>query len=142
MKLLTLNREIFYSPVIESLKGYCLQKLAADERSRNLCVALKNSINFQLSAEVHLFVNADLITSAQASQGLKHALTEGSNGILNTGSKAQRVLQVRLLHQQLPVRNQLRCSGQQGGDTVHKLWHQTGVGVVSLTEMVCYHLGV
>lgn len=84
----------------------------------------------------------DSITSAQAGQGLQDALTEGSNGILNAGSKAQRVLQVRLLHQQLPVRHQLRCSGQQGSDTVHKFWHQTGVGVVSLTEMVCNHLGV
>lgn len=48
-------------------------------------------------------VNEDLITSAQAGHGLKDALPEGSNGILNAGSKAQRVLQVRLLHQQLPV---------------------------------------
>lgn len=68
-------------------------------------------------------MKADFITSAQTGQGLKDALTKGSNGILNAGSKAQRVLQVRLLHQQLPVGNQLRRSGQQGGDTVHKLWH-------------------
>lgn len=82
----------------------------------------------------------DFITLSQAGYGLEDTLSEGSDGVLDAGSQAKCVLYVRLLYQQLPVWSQLRCSGQQGGDTVHKLWYQAGVGVVSLTEMVGYHL--
>ncbi|TNN74532.1 hypothetical protein EYF80_015312 [Liparis tanakae] len=56
------------------------------------------------------------------------------------GAAADPLMDLRLLDQQLPVRDELRCSGQQGGDTMHKLWHQAGVGIVSLAEMVGYHL--
>lgn len=82
----------------------------------------------------------DSITFAQAGYGLQDTLSEGSDGVLNAGSQAECVLQVRLLYQQLPVRGELWRSGQQCGNAVHKLWHQAGVGVVSLTEVVGYHL--
>lgn len=82
----------------------------------------------------------DFITLAQAGHGLQDALSEGGDGVLNAGTQAERVLQVGLLHQQLPVGAELWGSGQQGGDAVHKLRHQACVGVVGLAEMVGYHL--
>lgn len=82
----------------------------------------------------------DYITLAQADYGLQDTLSEGSNGVLNAGSQAKCVLEVRLLYQQLPVWSKLWCSGQQGSDTVHKLWYEAGVGVISLTKVVGYHL--
>lgn len=86
------------------------------------------------------YVCDDFITIAQADNGLNDTLSEGTNGVLNAGSQAKCVLQVRLLDEELPVWGELRRSGQQGGDTVHKFWHKAGVGIVSLTEMVSYHL--
>lgn len=80
------------------------------------------------------------ITLAQAGYGFQDSLSEGSDGVLNAGSQTESVLKVGLLCQQLPVWGELWGSGQQGGDTVHKLWNQAGVGVIRLTEMVRHHL--
>ena len=44
------------------------------------------------------------------------------------------------LQQQFSVGGELGCSAQQGGDTVHKLWHQASVGVVSLAVVIRNHL--
>lgn len=95
------------------------------------------SLRISLTA---LYQYGDFITLSQAGYGLQDTLSEGSGGVLNAGSQAQCILEVRFLYQQLPVWSKLWRPGQQGGDTVHKLRNQASVGVVSLTEMVGYHL--
>lgn len=79
-------------------------------------------------------------TFMKAFQGLQDAPPEGSQGVLNTGTQTEHALQMRLPQQLFPVGNELRGSAKEGCHVVYKLWHQAGVGIVSLAIVISHDL--
>ena len=79
-------------------------------------------------------------TFVEVLQGLEDSPAEGGHGVLHAGAQAEHALQVGLSQELLPVGTELRRAAEQGGHVVHELWHQAGVGVVSLAVVVSDNL--
>lgn len=80
------------------------------------------------------------VTFTKVGQRLQDPPSESGHGVLDTGAQTEHALEVGLFQQQLPVRDELVCSAQQGSDTVYKLRHQARVRVIRLAVVICYNL--
>lgn len=80
-------------------------------------------------------------TLPKVGERLQDAPPESRQWVLHAGAQTEHALKVGLLQQQLPVRHELVCPAQQGGDAVHKLRHEACVRVVSLAVVVGHNLG-
>lgn len=76
------------------------------------------------------------ITFMKAFQRLQDSPPKGSQRILNTGPQAKHALQMWFPQQLLSVGNKLGGAAEQGSHIVYKLWHKTGVGIISLAIVI------
>ena len=81
-----------------------------------------------------------IIPLCRFSKGSRTPPPEGGHGVLHAGPQAEHALQVGLSQELLPVGNELRRAAEQGGHVVHKLWHQAGVGIISLAVVISNNL--
>lgn len=77
-----------------------------------------------------------MCTSVESVQRLKDPSLQGRAGVLDAGAQTEHALQLWRPVQQLPIGQQLRGVTEHGGHVVDKLRDQTGVTVISLTEMI------